>query len=430
MAEQTLTNIAQSGLCTGCGTCVSLCPKEAIQIKINQEKGIYEPEIIDKKCTNCKLCLKVCPGHEIDFKDLNQEIFGTDAEDILVGNYLNSYTGYSTDHEIRYNSSSGGLATQLLIFALEEGLIDGALVTRMKRDNPLEPEPFIARTKEEIIEASRSKYCPNPANIALQEILQSDGNERIAVVGLPCHIHGIRKAEKINKKLGKKIVLHLGIFCSINRNFLSQEYLLKKLNIDRNDILKIDYRGKGWMGDMTITLKNGCEKSCSYQTYWRDILNLYFIPTRCTLCSDQFCELSDISFGDIWLPEYRSDKIGTSVIISRTETGNRILNQMKAANKINLSEIKREKLIQSQANALKLKKKYLKAHISLRKALRKKFPDYNQKLLKPDLGSYLHVILFYLRGYLSSKRYLWGLLEPFSKLVKKPREILRIVANR
>ena len=35
----------------------------------------------------------------------------------------------------------------------------------MKKDNPLEPEPFIARTREEIIEASKSKYCPVPANI-------------------------------------------------------------------------------------------------------------------------------------------------------------------------------------------------------------------------------------------------------------------------
>jgi coenzyme F420 hydrogenase subunit beta len=47
-------------------------------------------------------------------------------------------------------------------FALEEGIIDGALVTRMKKDRPLEPEPFIARTREEIIEASKSKYCGVP----------------------------------------------------------------------------------------------------------------------------------------------------------------------------------------------------------------------------------------------------------------------------
>jgi len=78
--------------------------------------------------------------------------------------------------------------TALFIFALEKGLIDGALVTGMKKDKPLEPEPFIARTREKIISARGSKYCSVPANIALKEILKAKEEERFAVVGLPCHI--------------------------------------------------------------------------------------------------------------------------------------------------------------------------------------------------------------------------------------------------
>ncbi|MHC1595636.1 MAG: coenzyme F420 hydrogenase/dehydrogenase beta subunit N-terminal domain-containing protein [Candidatus Syntropharchaeales archaeon] len=103
------------------------------------------------------MCYKVCPGHEVDFKELNLEIFGKEPDDILIGNYLNCYIDHATDHEIRYNSASGGLVTALLIYMLEEGLIDGALVTRMKANNPLEPEPFIARTREEIIEADEGE---------------------------------------------------------------------------------------------------------------------------------------------------------------------------------------------------------------------------------------------------------------------------------
>src|SRR5690606_36009483 len=115
------------------------------------------------------------------------------------------------DDNIRYNSSSGGLVTQILCFALEKGIINGALVTKMNKESPLQPQPFIARTKEEIIEASTSKYCPVPANMALKEILSSDV-EKVAVVGLPCHIMGIRKAEMKNNLLKNKIVLHMGIF--------------------------------------------------------------------------------------------------------------------------------------------------------------------------------------------------------------------------
>jgi coenzyme F420 hydrogenase subunit beta len=127
-------------------------------------KKTIESVVKDGLRTGCGTCVGLCPRHSVDFKQLNQEIFGKEPEDILLGNYLNCYIGQVTDYDIRYNSASGGMVTALLIFALEEGLIDGALVTRMKKDRPLEPEPFIARNREEIIEASKSKYCPAPAS--------------------------------------------------------------------------------------------------------------------------------------------------------------------------------------------------------------------------------------------------------------------------
>jgi coenzyme F420 hydrogenase subunit beta len=234
--NKTIKSVVKNDLCTGCGTCIALCPEEAIKLTINEKKGIYVPEVNEEKCNNCGICYEVCPGHSVDFKGLNLETFGKEPKDVLIGNYLNCYIGHSTDYGIRYNSSSGGLVTQLLIFALEEGIIDGALVTRTKKDNPLEPEPFIARTKEEVIEATKSKYCPVPVNIVLKEILNSKEGEKFAVVGLPCHIHGIRKAEQINKKLKEKIVLHIGIFCSHTPNFWGTELLFERMKIKREDI--------------------------------------------------------------------------------------------------------------------------------------------------------------------------------------------------
>ena len=150
------------------------------------------------------------------------------AENYLLGHFFNCYIGYATDVDIRYNSSSGGLITQLLIFALENKIIDGAIVTKMKKDNPLEPETFIARTKKDIIESSKSKYCPVPLNIVLREIINSKEDEKFAIVGLPCHINGIINAEKINKKLKDKIIIKFGIFCNHTPYFLSTELYLEK----------------------------------------------------------------------------------------------------------------------------------------------------------------------------------------------------------
>jgi coenzyme F420 hydrogenase subunit beta len=413
----TIGEIVKGNLCTGCGTCIALCPNEAIGLIINENKGIYIPKLNDEKCNSCGICYEVCPGHSVDFKELNLEIFGKEPDDVLIGNYTNCYIGHANNHEIRYNSAAGGLVTQLLIFALDEGIIDGALVTRMKKSNPLEPEPFIARTREEIIESSKSKYCPVPANLALKEILKEEG--KFAVVGLPCHIQGIRKAEMVNNKLKEKIVMHLGILCSFNRNFLGTEYLLKKFNIKKEDVAKLDYRGEGWMGGMSITLKNGNKKFSPYLVY-SGMQRSYFVPIRCTLCSDQSCELADISFGDIWLPEFfRDDKIGTSVIISRNKIGEQILQNAVLKRKIELINIDRNKVVESQKYSLFFKKISLNARIFLFKIFGKSTPFYNQELSKQKFSAYayLHGILIYLQIYISSKRYLWGVLGAFALLL-------------
>ena len=133
--EKTIEWVVKNRLCTGCSTCAGICPDDAIQVVIDQRNGIYIPKLDKEKCTKCGLCFEVCPGYSVDFKKLNQEIFGKQPEDILLGNYLNCYIGHATDYNIRYNSSSGGLVTALLIFALEEGLIDGALISKVRGDS-------------------------------------------------------------------------------------------------------------------------------------------------------------------------------------------------------------------------------------------------------------------------------------------------------
>ena len=429
MTDETIVQVVKDGLCTGCGTCIALCPEEAIVLTINEKKGIYVPELNEEKCNSCGICLKVCPGYEVDFKELNLEIFGKEPEDVLIGNYLSCYIGHATDYNIRYNSSSGGLVTQLLIFALEEGIIDGALVTRMNQYSPLEPEVIIARTKEEIISAMGSKYCPVPANIGLKEILDSKEGEKFAVVGLPCHIHGIRKAEQINKKLREKIVLHLGLLCGHTANFMGTEFFLQKLNIRKEDVKKLDYRGKGWPGNISITLKDdreivisrvGSERSWSLNLHYETAFHLHFFQKRCLVCCDGICELADISFGDTWmLPELVfGEKIGKSLIISRTEIGERLLQNATYKGIVELENIGYDKTVQSQEQML-LFHKNEKSRILLFKIFGKRIPRYNTRLLKPKITDYLTGMFYYFAANISQKRYLWSLLNAYTFVYQK-----------
>ncbi|MFC1953926.1 Coenzyme F420 hydrogenase/dehydrogenase, beta subunit C-terminal domain, partial [Chloroflexota bacterium] len=387
--EKTIKAVTDNDLCHGCGTCTVACPLSAIEMVRDNHRGLYIPKINFQLCNECSICLKVCPGHSVDFRQLNTCIFPNQSTDVMLGVHEKCYTSYSTDDELRYNGASGGLVTRLLISALEEGYIDGALVTRMNTDNPLEPEPFIARTKDEIISAAKSKYCPVPANVALKEIMDIEG--RYAVVGLPCHIHGIRKYEQINKKLKERIILHIGIFCGYTYSFLATDFLLSKFGINRENIKALNYRGEGWPGSASIlTDDNRNILIPTFELY--KTLELTFRPRRCSLCCDGSAELADISCGDAWLPEFADDNLGTSIAITRNKLGDDLINNTARLDDLHLRELSSELVIKSQPMWI-YKKVYIKLFLLLAKIQRKGIPEYKVELTKLNISSIFKALL-------------------------------------
>lgn len=408
--------VKNAHLCTGCGTCVGICPADAIRMERNTA-GVYVPTVQEQKCNGCKLCLEVCPGYSINFDKLNMSIFGKSSTDILLGNKISCYLGHSTDKGIRWNASSGGIVTALLIFGLEEGIIDGALVTKLRDDAPLVPEVILARTKEEVLSALGSKYSPVPLNTAIKKILKDGG--KYAVVGLPCHIQGIRKAEMLDKKLKKKVVLHIGLFCSHITSSIGTELLLEKIGVNINDVAKLSYRGHGWPGEMSIELKNGLRKSISYTQYWDSLFGAFFFtPIRCTLCSDATNELSDVSVGDAWLTDSEENGKGESIIVARTNAAEKLLRAAQSKGKIHIIRINCDHVKQSQSWNLKFKKKALEARVSLLRRLGKKTPYVNSPHLTDGIAPYLSAILPYLSICLSSKKHWQSILKyvPFPML--------------
>ena len=396
-------------LCCNCGTCEGMCPENAIKLVLDNDKIAYKPVITKTECIECNTCYLVCPGYSVDFNTINKFLYNKEPEDLRIGIYSNSYIGYSRNDDVRYNSSSGGVITSLLIYALEKGIIDGALVTKMNDDNPFEPEPFIAVNKEEIIEAAKSKYCPVPLNRMLNRIMETD-NLKIAVVGLPCHIHGIRKAEMLKESLRNKIVLHLGIFCSHTDTFKQTYTLINKVGIEEDEVHKINYRGDGWPGNMVVELKNGIkyrlpfQEAMSQHKLW--INSLY----RCLFCCDLTAELSDISFGDPWLPKImKKEKKGKSLMICRTKDSEKLLLDAFNDGYININILPPEKVKMAGAN-MESKKKDIKCRFFIRKLLGKKIPEYNTKLLEPGLTNYIKGFFVYFNTTLLSKTHLRSLL--------------------
>ena len=387
--RQTIGPVVRRELCTGCGTCVGVCPREAMEMV--RRKGRYVARLDKARCNRCGLCHEACPGHGVDFEELSATVLGDIPEDVAVGRHLGCYVGHATDRIVRFNAASGGMVSSLLIFALQEGWIDGALVTRMRRDDPLTPEPFIARTREEILSAAGSKYCPVAVNTVLAEILAS--GERIAVVGLPCHIQGLRKAEQRIPKLARQIRFRISLACSLNFSFLGTTRFLESLGFAPKSVAVFQYRGRGWPGSVLIRSGDGMQRTVPYPECYRQ-LGPYSLR-RCTLCSDMFGELSDLTCGDAWIPELmRTDKAGSSFVVSRTAAAEELLEGAASQEAVELSELELEDLVASQGHAL-FKKRKLKARMRLFKLAGLSVPVYRQKLLSPVRGDYVSAMKFY-----------------------------------
>jgi coenzyme F420 hydrogenase subunit beta len=403
----------------GCGACMPICPFGAVNIVKDNKNGTYKP-VISEKCVQCGLCVEACFGIGVNLK-LSLGVFNKESEDPVLGIYSNCYGGYACDNEIRYSSASGGIVSALLLFALEEKMVDGVLVTKMDERKPLEPKPFIAKTKSEVVSAARSKYCPVPVDMALKAIMQEDGH--YAVVGLPCHIYGIRKAESIYPDLTSKILFHIGIFCGGMPNFLATEYLLRRLKLRREEIMRIEYRGEGWPGKMLIELKgigdNQRDKLLlPYPEYWDGFSSL-FLPYRCTLCADGFNKFADVSCGDAWLPEYRGDNLGTSIIITRNEIGEQLISGAYEKGRIQIKNIDCARVKQAQKSMIRFKTQNLGTRFQLLRTLRKPIPVYNNinvKMPQPTVANYMRCGLFYLFWFIASKRSMWNLLDIYHAL--------------
>ena len=403
MPKKNVTEVVNSGLCTSCGVCQGVCPLKVITFQLR--KGLLLP-IVGNYCNLCGLCYAVCSGREIDYDNLNIELFRQVPNDVLMGNYLKIGVGHSTNDTLRYKASSGGVVTSLLLLALEEGIIDAAVILDMNKDNPLQTKPIIARTREEIVSATGSKYTSGPIGKMIPEMIKNEG--RYAVVGLPCAIAALRKAELYIKKLRERIVLHFGLFCQTMISYKGLDFWFRVNKINFQDVIGLSYRGYGWPGGMTVKLKDGENKFYPLPLYWRFLQN--FTPKRCTLCTDALADFADISFGDAWLPEFAGDKKGTSIFVVRSQVGKELIELAIRKGKIEVGDATRDMVLQSQRKTLKFKKQGYSYRAKILSCLARKVPIYTGGFIQDGHSSYIRSINFYLKRWLFQRKVLWPLI--------------------
>lgn len=380
MKPNVIDKIVKNDLCIGCGTCAGICPQKILKIQDN-EYGEYIPSEVQVCDSHCGLCMEVCPfGDNENETQIGAKIYGsTEGIKYLpeTGYYLDSYVGYS--NEFRQSSASGGMAVWLLTKLLKEGIVDHVICPTPQK-NPEKLFSFEILSDENSIKAaSGSVYYPVEMSEVIQKIIEFPG--RYAVTGLPCFIKALRLASQKNRKLRERIAFTIGLVCGQMKSKNYTKYIAalagKK---DLNKIQSVYYRGKDPENPASNFYYHFTdEHGLKYKIFWSDGIseawvNRWFTPNACNYCDDVFAELADVTFMDAWLPEYSRDSMGTSLMLVRSPEILAIIQEGMDKKEINVSKISVEKVIQSQAGVIDVKREQLSYRLYLTEQKERKVP--------------------------------------------------------
>ena len=388
----------------GCGACEAACPREAIKMEYEVEH--YMPIRDASKCDGCGLCVSVCPGVAIDVDRMASALWPDGERDTLLGTIRGVFLGHSADGEIRSRAASGGMVTALILDMMKRGDISGAVLSRMSAVEPLRSESFIARTEAEVLSASTSKYCPTAPAAVLSEIKKASPGEKVAFVGLPCQVHGVRKLQCEEKWAREMISPVIGIFCSHGLTFGGIYPALERFAAGCGGVRNIRFRGGGWPGGLNVKYDDGRTVDVPLGDYWPVLFAPYFFtPRRCLSCHDMTAELADISTGDAWLTEImEKDEEGTSVVITRSRDGENALTAACGAGSLSLESVEPALVVKSQAGPLARKKTGVGARIKLMRRLGKPVPEYGREF-KAGSAGYIGAVMALVNSAVSATRF-------------------------
>lgn len=313
--------VLNTGLCTGCGACIDLCP---------YFRSYRGKTTILFPCTLTQgRCFAFCPKVEVDLDKLSQGSFGKPYGDSPLGSYQTIMVSKAGEKVDNIGFQAGGTVSSLTLFALKKGYVDGAVLT--DRDELL-PVPRFVIEPEEVLKCASSKYTAAPTLSALNRAI-SKGFRKIGIVATPCQALAIALMRSNPLKDNDFIDptgLVIGLFCTWAMDFRAfRGFLSARVNI--SGIKKIDIPPPP-AEVMEIFMKRGKKITIPLD----EVRELIF--EGCSYCIDMTAEFSDISVGVL---EGHPDM---NTLIVRTERGRKIVEEARKEGYLIVSDIPKENL--------------------------------------------------------------------------------------
>jgi coenzyme F420-reducing hydrogenase beta subunit len=290
---------------------------------------------------------------------------------------LKYYIGYSTDEEIRYRSSSGGIGTALIKY-LMESCGYGTSMTFVFNEDECKYEPHLIYDYKDYINSGSIYQDTDTINFIKENTNNIKGG--IVVTCMPCQVKPIRSF------LTRNSIKHfiISLCCSGQTTVQGTWCYYKFLGINKEDVSSLQYRGNGWPSGIQITLKNGRKVTKENYTYpWTLIhKSLLFRPKRCVSCTFKTSPFADVSLADPWLEEYiTKDTIGNSVVICN-EVGNSVVRKLAKNGAVHIKEVDENTYIKSQLGTIQTK------------SLANKYKTFNQVVVKMSRDGSLYKSIF------------------------------------
>ena len=287
--ENLKAKVIDRNICSRCLTCAAICPGGITVVGNKVDFPEYET-----RCLDCGACVRVCPRFVYEPKS-------------GLGSYLKFIAGRSK----RFTGQDGAMVSELMVSAMEMGMIDRALF--VGRDENWATEIFHVRESEQlsIPTLGGTKYTFAAVLPELKRAVMFT-KRGVGVVGTPCIVSGVRKLQQEFPIFRDRVKLLVGLFCTENFHHSDITQYLKDKGVDFSKLIKTDIT----KGKFIATMTDGEVKFKVKELG-------AILPSGCNVCTDFTAVESDVSVGSVGSAK------GFSTVVVRAENANRVIDYIR-----------------------------------------------------------------------------------------------------
>lgn len=370
-----LEKVVKGGTCTGCGACVALDSSGESRMEGSPLGPV--PRFGAQFSKVAEQAERACPAYQLNYPQLYRDYYGSEPESWLTGVLQKVRTGFARDEEIRRAGASGGVTTQVLVYLLESGRVDGVIVAKQGIPTALEARAVIATTREEITAAAQSVYVP----VSMLEILPKlEPGKRYAMTALPDQSAALRRLAQDGSEPAKQISYVLGPYTGTALYPAAIDCFVRSNGVRRDDpVTSLKWRAGEWPGYLEIKTESG-RVLRSKKVYYNYLIP-FFVTQNSLQNMDFVNEFADLAVGDAWSPKFEALGQGFSVFVTRSEAMEKVIAEMVDKGLLETEEVDALKSTEMHGHMIDFKRRGGFIRNQWRRKLGKTAPDFG---FRPD----------------------------------------------